>query len=99
MNLSTTPPKCSIVRFSSVWYTRSIALTSSGSAWSERSVNPTRSQNTTVMTLRSSPVDTLPSGDPQFKQKRAPCGFLVPHRGQTITAPSLATVPRCWACA
>ena len=32
LNLSTTPPKCSIVRFSSVWYTRSIALTSSGSA-------------------------------------------------------------------
>ena len=43
------------------------------------------------MTLRSSPVDTLASGDPQFRQKRAPSGFLVPHRGQTITTSSVAT--------
>ena len=42
------------------------------------------------MILRSSPVDTLSSGDPQFKQKRAPSGFLVAHLGQTITTPSLA---------
>ena len=43
------------------------------------------------MTLRSSPMDTLASGDPQFRQKRAPSGFFVPHRGQTITASSVAT--------
>ena len=80
-----------LVASASAWYGRRIALTSSGSAWSDRSVNPTRSQNRTVTTFRSSPVDTLASGDPQFRQKRAPSGFFVPHRGQTITAPSLST--------
>jgi hypothetical protein len=36
-------------------------------------------------------METLVSGDPQFRQKRAPSGFFVPHRGQTITASSVST--------
>ena len=59
-----------------------MAPTSSGSARSERDVKPTRSQNSTVTTLRSSPADwrgASARGDPHAPQNRNPSGFSCPQ--------------------
>jgi hypothetical protein len=59
-----------------------MAPTSSGSARSERAVNPTKSQKTTVTTLRSSPAGwrgTSASGDPHAPQNRNPPGLSCPQ--------------------
>src|SRR6266540_1710173 len=66
-----------------------MAPTSSGSAWSERAVKPTRSQKSTVMILRSSPAGCLVSGRgaPQAPQNRKPAGFWAPQPAQVGTAP------------
>ena len=85
MNLSSVPPNASISRFSRAWNGRRVAFTSSGSAWSERAVNPTRSQNRTVTILRSS-IGCAPvaSGAPQNPQNRKPSGFSPPQDGHVI---------------
>ena len=53
MNFSTVPPWRSSSARTRSWYGRRIASTSSGSSDSARLVKPTRSQKTTVTTLRS----------------------------------------------
>jgi hypothetical protein len=65
-----------------------MAPTSSGSAWSERAVNPTRSQNNTVTTLRSSSVGrgAAASGAPHAPQNRKPWGLSCPHLEQLAIA-------------
>jgi hypothetical protein len=69
-----------------VWNGRRASLTSSGSALSERAVNPTRSQNSTVTTLRSSVGAASPSRVPQLRQNLARSGCSSPQFGQTFTA-------------
>jgi hypothetical protein len=61
-----------------------MAPTSSGSAWSERAVKPTRSQNNTVTTLRSSSAGrgVAASGAPHAPQNRKPWGLSCPHLEQ-----------------
>ena len=59
MNFSTVPPKRSMSALTRSWYGRSVARTSSGSARSERLVNPTRSTKSTETTLLSSPAVAL----------------------------------------
>ena len=61
-----------------------MAPTSSGSAWSERAVKPTRSQNNTVTTLRSSSAGrgAAASGAPHAPQNRNPWGLSCPHLEQ-----------------
>ena len=83
MNLSRVPPKASISRFSRTWKGRSVAFTSSGSARSDLAVKPTRSQNSTVTTLRSSTAGPAPAASeaPQYPQNWNPSGFSRPHDG------------------
>src|SRR4029453_15529728 len=52
--------------------------------WSERAVKPTRSQNNTVTTLRSSSVGrcAAASGAPHAPQNRKPWGLSCPHLEQ-----------------
>ena len=84
MNFSTVPPKRSMSAFTRSWYGRSVARTSSGSARSERFVNPTRSTKSTETTFRSSPVGVSAASDrPHERQKRARSGFSSPQCGQT----------------
>jgi hypothetical protein len=85
MNLSRVPPNSSISRLMRAWKGRRAALTSSGSARSERAVNPTRSQNSTVTTLRSSAGAVPSSRLPQPRQNLARSGFSSPQPGQTFT--------------
>src|SRR5919108_732165 len=54
MNFSTVPPNRSISRWTRGRYAASVSRTSSGSARSNRAVESTRSQNSTVTTRRSS---------------------------------------------
>ena len=54
MNLSSVPPWRSISSTAIRWNGTRVPRTSSGSAWSERAVNPTRSANSTETTRRSS---------------------------------------------
>jgi hypothetical protein len=86
MNLSRVPPNSSISRLMRAWNGRRASLTSSGSALSERAVNPTRSQNSTVTTLRSSVGAASPSRVPQLRQNLARSGCSSPQFGQTFTA-------------
>jgi hypothetical protein len=83
MNLSSVPPRASISRFTAAWNGTSRALTSSGSARSELEVNPTRSQNRTVTTRRSSAGGGTSSCEPQNPQYRKPSAFSRPQEGQT----------------
>ena len=86
MNLSSVPPKASRSSFTREWNGTSVRRTSSGSARSDRSVNPTRSTNRIVTTRRSSCGGAAASSRvPHARQKRAFDGFSVPHEGQTIT--------------
>src|SRR4029453_2628056 len=81
-SLSRVPPTRSISLRSRRWKGRSMAPTSSGSARSERDVKPTRSQNSTVTTLRSSPSGwrgTSASGDPHAPQNRNSPGLSCPQ--------------------
>ena len=95
MNLSSAPPNRSISSFAIAWNGISVRRTSSGSAWSERDVNPARSANRIETTRRSStgassgPVSCR--GVPQFGQNRPPGGTSVPHTAQV--APSGAPHP------
>ena len=94
MNLSNVPPNRSRSSFALAWKGMSVRRTSSGSARSERSVNPTRSTNSTVTTRRSAEGPAsgcrsvgapVASAAPQCIQKRA-CGrFSVPQFGHLIT--------------
>src|SRR5262245_51835243 len=89
-NLSSVPPNRSISSRSRAWYGRRVAFTSSGSARSARSVNPTRSQNRTL-TIRRSSAGAGPAPDrrmPQAEQKRAAVGFSSPQEGQRTMEPS-----------
>src|SRR5829696_2470509 len=76
-NFATVPPCRSRTERRWAWYGCRSRWTSSGSICSERAVNPTRSANSTVTTLRSwrrgraSPS----SGEPQALQNRAPAGL------------------------
>ncbi len=85
MNFSTVPPNASICARSSAWYGRTVARTSSGSALSDRAVNPTRSQNRTETTLRSVPGGAAGavSGLAHSKQNFACSGFSVPQLGHS----------------
>ncbi len=87
-NLSSVPPKASSTRLIAAWYGRRVAFTSSGSARSERSVKPTRSQNRTVTILRSSlRCNVDPSGVPQRRQNRARSGLRSPQEGHSTVRP------------
>ena len=68
-----------------------MAWTSSGSAASEAAVNPTRSQNSTVTTLRSSALlrSSTPNRSPHSLQNFEASGFSVPQAGQVSTSQSL----------
>ncbi len=61
---------------------------SSGSADSEVAVNPIRSQNSAVMTLRSSATGRAgaPRGVAHSLQNFAPSGFSVPQEAQVLIA-------------
>ena len=75
MNFSTTPPWLSIWVRAIAAYAESIVSTSSGSADSEVAVNPTRSQNRAVTTLRSSATwraGDASSGEPHPLQNLDP---------------------------
>ena len=93
MNFSIVPSKRSISRRRVAWYASSSSRTSSGSLRSARVVKPTRSQKRTVTVFLSSSrvakADAVPSGDAQFKQKRARSGFSAPQFGQVTTHASL----------
>ena len=54
MNLSSVPPKRSISSFAIAWNGINVRRTSSGSAWSDRDVNPARSAKRIETTRRSS---------------------------------------------
>ena len=88
MNLSSAPPKRSISSFASAWNGINVRRTSSGSAWSDRDVNPARSAKRIETTRRSStgasvgPVSG--SGVPQLGQKRPPGGTSVPHTAHVV---------------
>ncbi len=77
MNFSTTPPWLSIRERAISAYAVNIRSTSSGSADSEDAVNPTRSQNSTLTTFRSSATVRAgtPSGVAHSMQNFAPAGF------------------------
>ncbi len=86
MNFSTVPPKRSSSSRARAWYGASVARTSSGSAFSERAVCPTRSTKTMLTTLRSSRAwPWAVSGEPHEAQNRASSGLSRPHVLQTIT--------------
>jgi hypothetical protein len=60
-----------------------MAPTSSGSASSERAVNPTRSQKRTVTRRRSSPARVGVAREaPQAPQNRKPSGLSCPQAAQ-----------------
>src|SRR6266542_813120 len=95
MNLSRVPPYRSISSLARAWNGSSVRRTSSGSAWSERSVKPARSANR-IETNRRSSVGSAgglegdaelpggpPTGEPQAEQNRAPWGRASPHAPQT----------------
>ena len=89
MNFSTTPPWSSICDRTIAKYRVSIRSTSSGSAPSLVAVKPTRSQNSAVMTLRSSVTAVAWSAarrEPQPLQNFAPVGFSVAQAGQRSIA-------------
>src|ERR1700674_736843 len=69
------------------------AWTSSGSAWSEDVVNPTRSQNKTVTDLRSSTPRVIAREAPQCGQNLYPTGLSWPQFGHTGMASSLGVIP------
>ena len=71
-----------------------MAWTSSGSAASEVAVNPTRSQNSTATTLRSSALlrSSTPNRSPHSLQNFEASGFSVPQAGQVSTSQSLRCV-------
>ena len=96
MNFSTVPPKCSSSDRSRCQYGASMARTSSGSSCSDREVNPTRSANSTVTTLRSSRRAALVGwrGAPHIPHIRNPSGFSWPQLGQIIGC-SLSLWNRC----
>ena len=88
MNFSTVPPNPSISARRRLWYGRIVASTSSGSAASEREVNPTRSQKSTDTTLRSvarSWRDAVRALAHSL-QNLAPSGFSVPQFGHSMAA-------------
>src|ERR1700694_4777674 len=62
----------------------------SGSRRSPSSVEPTRSEKTTVTVLRTSRSPAAVIAAPQARQNFAPLGFSWPHCGQT------AIRPLCW---
>jgi hypothetical protein len=62
-----------------------MARTSSGSAWSDREVNSTRSTNRIETTLRSSGAAARTNGEPQFWQNRAVSEFCSPQVGHGTT--------------
>ena len=76
-NFATVPPCRSRTERSWAWYGCRSRCTSSGSIRSERAVNPTRSANSTVTTLRSSRRGRASpsSGEPHALQNRAPVGL------------------------
>jgi hypothetical protein len=86
MNFCTMPPWFSICDRAIAEYASSIVFTSSGSAVSDRLVNPTRSQKRAVTTFRSSATGRLEttSATPHSGQNFAP-SELVPHCPQMIT--------------
>src|SRR5215212_2741377 len=66
-------------------------LTSSGSSASERCVKPTRSQKSTVTTLRSSRGAVgADSSAPQWAQRGKPAGVVFPHVGHVIVLTRLS---------
>ena len=71
-------------------------FTSSGSADSDRLVNPTRSQNRAVTTLRSSRCPTSPvaKGEAPAPQKRNPSGVLLTPHGGDRHRPRVRVAPR-----
>ena len=86
MNLSSVPPNRSRSSFTRRWNGTRVRRTSSGSARSERSVNPTRSANTIVTVRRSSAATGAAStAVPQNAQKRAPAGSSAPQFAQAAT--------------
>src|SRR6266498_2262820 len=96
MNFSTVPPWRSMARRSRVKYELRVARTSSGSERSERVVKPTRSQKSTVTTLRSSPRVGAASRSrvPQARQNKAMARLPWPQFGQAgigeVYVPGLA---------
>jgi hypothetical protein len=87
MNFSTVPPNRSISCLATSWKARSVSRTSSGSARSDLAVNPTKSQNRTETTFRSSgwAAGCASRADPHPEQKRDPSGFCCPQVGQVNT--------------
>ena len=91
MNFSTTPPCASTWARAVAKYRVSIRSTSSGSAPSDVAVNPTRSQNRAVTTLRSSgseDSDGATSRVPQALQNLAPSALSVAQFGQIAIWPT-----------
>ena len=92
MNFSTVPPNAAAACDSSLYTSASSARRCSASTRIASSVEPARSANSTVASLRSSPpADAGVSGRPQLGQKRAPSGTALPHAGQVK--------PSAWCCA
>src|SRR5947207_13776779 len=92
MNFSTVPPWRSSSTRRREWYGPRTARTSSGSSCSAFAVNPTRSQKSTVTTLRSSCLDdgaTTSSGFLQKPQNSNPSGFSLPQAGHKTMRASL----------
>ena len=75
MNFSITPPWDSMRARQICWYSRSRREISSASKRSPSAVDPTRSQNRAVMTLRSSRTGVVSSLVPQSPQNRLSSGF------------------------
>ena len=83
LNFSKVPPWPSSSPRTRAWYGATSDLTSSGSRFSERAVDPTRSTKIAVMTFRSSlGAGAAASGEPQKPQSRNFAGFVSPHDGQ-----------------
>ncbi len=87
MNFSIVPPYACRAAVSRSKYGSIRARTSSGSAFSDAAVNPTRSQNRTVTTLRWSAMraGTVPKPAPQARQNFARSGLSSPQVGQAAT--------------
>ena len=89
MNFSTVPPWRSSSARTRSWYGPRSASTSSGSIDSARAVKPTRSQKTTVTTLRSRRAALIPS--PPLQGAARPTRRTTSHRsGGRRSAPSRA---------
>ncbi len=89
LNFSKVPPWASSSPRTRAWYGATSDFTSSGSRFSERAVDPTRSTKIAVMTLRSSlGAGAAARGLPQKPQSRNFAGFSSPHEGQTAVCGS-----------